>query len=291
MLNRGRNIGGTLKKVAQGQMINGSSDRIRSTRIQQEDLLLRDMDNFCVDQDYGHYTSSDQETWRLAMEKLQQTLVGRTAVEYQESFAPVGLNPHTIPTLEEMNTALGKFDWKVVTVDGFIPPTSFMRFQANRVLPVTRFIRSRLQLDYTPAPDIIHEAAGHLPMLVDPDYRNFLERLGSIGAKAELTDLDTDIYQNQKRHADLMATSDTGSSKEIQEIEWKLNQLRERRRRTSPSPATMVARFHWWTVEYGLIGKSGEIFGAGLLSSAQESRLTSGFAKKRLAIDCCLSRF
>ena len=277
--------------MTQGQIVDGSSGQVRSTEMQQGDLLLRDIDNFCVDQDYGRYTSSDQETWRLAMDQLQQTLVDRTAVEYQNSFASVGLNPYTIPNLEEMNAALEKFDWKVVTVDGFIPPTSFMRFQANCALPVTRFIRSRSQLDYTPAPDIIHEAAGHLPMLVNPDYRNFLKRLGTIGAKAELTDLDTDIYRNQKRHADLMATSGTSNSKEIQEIEWKLNQLRERRRCTTPSPATMVARFHWWTVEYGLIGKSGKIFGAGLLSSAKESRLTSGFEKKRLTIDCVYQDF
>ena len=79
----------------------------------------------------------------------------------------------------------------------------FMTLQANQVLPITKSIRSEAQLGYTPVPDILHEAAGHLPMLYHAEYRRFLRTLGEIGASAQLTELDMRLYEKQKALAEL----------------------------------------------------------------------------------------
>ena len=69
-----------------------------------------------------------------------------------------------------MNDILGKIGWGAVAVDGFIPPAAFMEFQAYKVLVIACDMRQMHHIEYTPAPDIVHEAAGHAPIIVDREY-------------------------------------------------------------------------------------------------------------------------
>src|SRR5438067_11898188 len=82
-----------------------------------------------------------------------------------------------------MNDILGRIDWGAVAVDGFIPPAAFMEFQAYKVLVIACDMRQIHHIEYTPAPDIVHEAAGHAPIIVDREYSNYLQRFGRSGQK------------------------------------------------------------------------------------------------------------
>lgn len=256
--------------------------------------LTRDIDavvdQFSIDQDYGRYTEQDQDTWRIAMANLEQVLVNNTAVDYVQACQLSGMSKDQIPTLESINKALGEFGWSAIVVAGFIPPDVFMSLQANSILPITRHIRSRHQLGYTPVPDIVHEAAGHLPMLSCPEYRGFLQRLGEIGANTSMNALDMKLYTRQKQLAELLAEDGVDASL-VAEAEKAVQEAASEARNSAVSSARRVARFHWWTVEYGLIGNTHDIYGAGLLSSVAEARDFRSVPHSRLSVDCCNQSF
>lgn len=237
-----------------------------------------------VEGNYEAYTAEDHETWRIATSKLHDTLEGRCCIPYKKSFENVGLTTTRIPKLTEINKSLAKHQWSSILIDSFIPPQHFMNLHANSVIPVTRQVRTRAQLEYTPIPDIVHEAAGHLPMLSDPDYRKFLRRLGEIGSIAEYTQLDREVYEQHKSLAELLGTDDP-DQQEVNSQSDRLSNLKAIQT-TMTSKASLIARFHWWTVEYGLTGKDHKIYGAGLLSSVGEAASIDGVPHETLSLDC-----
>jgi len=169
-----------------------------------------------------------------------------------------------------MNDALGKIGWGAVTVDGFIPPAAFMEYQAYRVLVIAADIRQLKHIEYTPAPDIIHESAGHAPIIADKDYHEYLSYFGSIGAKAMFSAQDFELYEAIRSLSILkeMPDADPGELRKAEElVDHRQKNMGE------PSEMALLSRLHWWTVEYGLIGtlESPKIYGAGLLSSIGES--------------------
>jgi len=169
-----------------------------------------------------------------------------------------------------MNDALGKIGWGAVTVDGFIPPAAFMEYQAYRVLVIAADIRQLKHIEYTPAPDIIHESAGHAPIIADKDYHEYLSYFGSIGAKAMFSAQDFELYEAIRQLSILkeMPDADPGEIKQAEElVAYRQENMGK------PSEMALLSRLHWWTVEYGLIGtlKDPKIYGAGLLSSIGES--------------------
>jgi len=125
-------------------------------------------------------------------------------------------------------------------------------------------------IEYTPAPDIVHEAAGHAPIIVDREYSNYLQRFGEVGAKAMSSKKDFELYQ-AIRHLSILKEQPNSDPKEVEEaqrlVEYRQKNLGE------PSEMALLSRLHWWTVEYGLIGtlENPKIYGAGLLSSIGES--------------------
>ena len=169
-----------------------------------------------------------------------------------------------------MNDILAKIGWGAVAVDGFIPPAAFMEFQAYKVLVIACDMRQIHHIEYTPAPDIVHEAAGHAPIIVDREYSNYLQRFGEIGAKAMSSKKDFELYQ-AIRHLSILKEHPNADPKEVDEA----TKLVEHRQKTlgEPSEMALLSRLHWWTVEYGLIGtlENPKIYGAGLLSSIGES--------------------
>jgi len=225
---------------------------------------------FAVDQRYEEYTPVDHAVWRFIMRQNIFFLKEYAHKVYFQGLLDTGISFERIPRIEEMNQILGTIDWGAVAVDGFIPPAAFMEFQAYKVLVIACDMRQIHHIEYTPAPDIVHEAAGHAPIIVDREYSNYLQRFGEVGAKAMQSRRDFELYQ-AIRHLSILKelpNSDPNAVEEAtREVERRQKNLGE------PSEMALLSRLHWWTVEYGLIGTldKPKIYGAGLLSSIGES--------------------
>ena len=100
----------------------------------------------------------------------------------------------SIPRIEKMSEKLQKFGWQAVPVDGFLPPAVFMELQSMSVLPIASAIRTIDHILYTPAPDIVHEAAGHAPMLINRDFANYLRRYAHVAKKTIMSSKDLEQY-------------------------------------------------------------------------------------------------
>ena len=226
---------------------------------------------FINDQDYEAYTPINQATWRYVMRKNVKYLSQVAHESYLEGLRKTGISIEKIPNMYGMNRILKEIGWAAVAVDGFIPPTAFMEFQAYNVLVIAEDIRQLKNIEYTPAPDIIHEAAGHAPIIANPEYAEYLRRFGEIGSKAISSAKDYEMYE-AIRHLSIVKEDPDSSQESIVEaqehVEYLQNNLGE------PSEMSRIRNLHWWTVEYGLIGtlENPKIYGAGLLSSIGESR-------------------
>ncbi len=170
-----------------------------------------------------------------------------------------------------MNRILKDIGWAAVAVDGFIPPSAFMEFQAYNVLVIASDIRQLEHIEYTPAPDIIHEGAGHAPIIANPEYAEYLRRFGEIGCKAISSAKDFELFE-AVRHLSIIKEASGTTQSEIQKAEDKIGTLQQNM--GEPSEMALIRNLHWWTVEYGLIGTldKPKIYGAGLLSSIGESK-------------------
>lgn len=232
--------------------------------------LPRHLRQFIVEQHYEKYTPVDQAVWRYVMRQNYSYLKHVAYYPYIKGLQRAGLSIEHIPDLQTMNDNLGKIGWGAVTVDGFIPPAAFMEYQAYRVLVIAADIRQINHIEYTPAPDIIHESAGHAPIIADTDYNNYLSYFGSIGAKAMFSSKDFELYE-AIRHLSILKEAADAPEQEIARAEKQLELISENM--GEPSEMALLGRLHWWTVEYGLIGtlENPKIYGAGLLSSIGES--------------------
>lgn len=237
--------------------------------------LPQHLKSFIVDQDYDRYTSQDQEVWRYVMRQNVNYLSKVAHQSYLDGLQKTGISVDHIPSLDEMNAILSKIGWAAVTVDGFIPPAAFMEFQEYNVLVIAADIRSINHIQYTPAPDIIHEAAGHAPIIADPEYAEYLRYFGKIGSKAFSSKMDYEMYE-VIRHLSILKADPHTPEKEIEEAEKCLDRISSQM--GMPSEMTFIRNLHWWTVEYGLIGEleNPKIYGAGLLSSIGEGMSALG---------------
>jgi phenylalanine-4-hydroxylase len=232
--------------------------------------LPKHLRQFIVDQNYDKYTPIDQAVWRYVMRQNYSYLKDVAYYPYIKGLQRAGLSIEYIPDLQTMNDNLGKLGWGAVTVDGFIPPAAFMEYQAYRVLVIAADIRQINHIEYTPAPDIIHESAGHAPIIADADYNSYLSYIGSIGAKAMFSAKDFELYEAIRALSILKEAVDAPEF-EIAKAEENLQHIADNM--GEPSEMALLSRLHWWTVEYGLIGSLDDpkIYGAGLLSSIGES--------------------
>src|SRR3989440_9737024 len=225
---------------------------------------------FAVDQRYEDYTPVDHAVWRFIMRQNVFFLREYAHKVYFQGLLDTGISFERIPRIQEMNDILGRIGWGAVAVDGFIPPAAFMEFQAYKVLVIACDMRQIHHIEYTPAPDIVHEAAGHAPIIVDREYSDYLQRFGEVGAKAMQSRKDFELYE-AIRHLSILKELPNSKEEEVaaatREVENRFANLGE------PSEMALLSRLHWWTVEYGLIGtlENPKIYGAGLLSSIGES--------------------
>ncbi len=234
------------------------------------DRLPAHLRQFIKPQNYDQYSAIDQAVWRYVMRKNVDYLKDVAHESYLQGLKEAGISIEQIPSMYGMNRILKKIGWAAIAVDGFIPPAAFMDFQAYNVLVIASDIRQLDHIEYTPAPDIIHESAGHAPIIANPEYSEFLRHFGEIGGKAISNKKDYELYE-AIRHLSIIKEATGISEKEIKETEEKIEYLSNNM--GEPSEMALLRTLHWWTVEYGLIGtlENPKIYGAGLLSSIGES--------------------
>jgi len=242
---------------------------------------------FIVDTSTRPYTPRDHAVWRFILRQLKSFLTTNAHPFYVEGLKKTGITIDEIPKVESISQRLTEFGWTAQPVSGFIPPAIFMEMQASNILPIASDMRSLDQVLYTPAPDVVHEAAGHAPMLAHAEYATYLKNYAQVAKKAILSSEDLEIYKTIRELSDLKSQSRVDPQM-ITNLEKKLTQISQNL--SHLSEATLLSRMNWWTAEYGLIGslEHPKIYGAGLLSSLGESKLCLSDKVKKvpLTIDC-----
>jgi phenylalanine-4-hydroxylase len=254
--------------------------------------LPKHLHKFIVRQPYEEYTSQNQAVWRYVM-RMNVDYLSRVAHgSYRRGLEKTGISVDNIPRMEGMNRILKEIGWAAVSVDGFIPPNAFMEFQAYNVLVIASEMRTINHIEYTPAPDIIHEAAGHAPIISNPEYAEYLRRFGKIGSKAISSSLDYEMYE-AIRLLSILKEDPNSEEKEIKKAQSTVEDLQNNMGELSEM--AMIRNLHWWTVEYGLIGdlEHPKIYGAGLLSSIGESKwcMESDVKKAPYSLDAAFQNF
>ena len=251
------------------------------------DFLPPHLRKYVVEQNYEKYTPIDQAVWRYVLRQLKSFLSKNAHESYVEGLEKTGIEIERIPRIENISKKLKEFGWRALPVSGFIPPAAFMELQSLGVLPIASDMRSINHLLYTPAPDIVHEAAGHAPILIQPEFAEYLRRYAQVAKKAILSKEDLDLYEAIRDLSDLKEMPGS-TAEQIKEAEERLDYVSKHI--THISEGSELSRMNWWTAEYGLIGdiQNPKIFGAGLLSSVGESKwcLSPKVKKIPLTVDC-----
>ena len=252
-----------------------------------QDSLPPYLMRYVVAQRYERYTPTEHATWRYIMRRARDFFSRHAVPSYPEGVSQTGIPMDRIPKIDEIDAHLQKFGWGAIGVSGFIPPAAFLDFQTRNIMPIAMDMRTLEHVAYTPAPDIVHEAAGHVPILFDPAYRRYLQRYAKMANKSIISSEDVRLYEAIRWLSDIKENPDA-TKVEIDAAGEMLKQAYGAI--THTSEMTKVGRMAWWTAEYGLVGdlKNPKIYGAGLLSSIGESELclSDKVRKIRLTVDC-----
>lgn len=242
---------------------------------------------FIVEQDTTDYTPVDHAVWRYILRQLKNYLAQNAHHCYLEGLEKTGITVDEIPSIDSICKKLQNFGWSAIPVSGFIPPAAFMELQSLGVLPIATDMRSIDHLLYTPAPDIVHEAAGHAPILINPEFAKYLKQYANVAKQAIVSSEDLGLYEAIRELSDIKEHPES-TEEQIAQANDKLNKTVEEM--SVVSEATLLGRMNWWTAEYGLIGSitDPKIYGAGLLSSYGEAKdcLKRKVRKIPLSIDC-----
>ena len=194
-----------------------------------------------IHQPYELYTEANHEAWRRLFARMEDRWRRYANPHFLKGVDSLCLDPARVPRLEDVNKFLSPLTgFSAKAVSGYVPAFLFFDCLRNREFPTTITIRDSATLDYLPEPDIFHDIAGHVPMHTDPAFANTLVRFGACAHTA----------------AELVAAIPD----EVERI----------RRLTSIQKA--LARFFWFTIEFGLMrdGSRLKAYGSGLLSSYGE---------------------
>jgi phenylalanine-4-hydroxylase len=195
-----------------------------------------------IEQPYELYSEANHRAWRKLYHRMEEMWARYANPHFQKGISCLCLDPNRVPRLEEVNQFLSPLTgFQAKPVSGYIPAFRFFDCLRNREFPTTITIRDADRLDYLPEPDIFHDIAGHVPMHTDPAFADALVRFGDCAHTA----------------AEIVA--------EIRDEEEQVRRL--------SSIIRAMARFFWFTVEFGLMrGDNGllKVYGSGLLSSHGE---------------------
>jgi len=141
--------------------------------------------DWTIPQNWEHYTPEEHATWDLLFERQAKLLPGRASNAWLRGLDVLKLSKPGIPDFEELSERLMKLTgWQVVAVPGLVPDDVFFDHMANRRFVAGNFIRRRDQLDYLQEPDVFHDVFGHVPMLADPVFADYLAAYGRGGQRA-----------------------------------------------------------------------------------------------------------
>lgn len=196
-----------------------------------------------ISQPYELYHEDNHEAWRRLYDRMLPRWEKYANPHFLKGIENLCLDPTRVPRLDDVNKFLAPLTgFRAKAVSGYVPAYLFFDCLRNREFPTTITIRDRATLDYLPEPDIFHDIAGHVPMHTDKAFAEALVRFG----------------QAAKTAAELVA---------------EVKDEKERVRRVI-SIQKALARFFWFTVEFGLMrgpgGKGIKVYGSGLLSSFGE---------------------
>ena len=138
-----------------------------------------------VQQPYQTYAPEDHVTWATLFRRQRALLEGRACDEFLENMQRFGISDGGIPRFEDLNAVLAKSTgWEIIGVEGLLPELTFFDHLANRRFPVTWWIRKPEQLDYISEPDLFHDLFGHVPLLLNPVFADYMQAYGAGGVKA-----------------------------------------------------------------------------------------------------------
>ncbi|MDF0486941.1 phenylalanine 4-monooxygenase [Sphingomonas sp. H39-1-10] len=141
--------------------------------------------DWTVPQNWAHYTPEDHAVWDTLFARQAKLLPGRASEAYLRGLDVLRLSKPGIPDFKELSDRLMKLTgWQVVAVPGLVPDDVFFEHMANRRFVAGNFIRRRDQLDYLQEPDVFHDVFGHVPMLADPRFAEYLVAYGQGGLRA-----------------------------------------------------------------------------------------------------------
>jgi phenylalanine-4-hydroxylase len=154
-----------------------------SERPPRGDYRRANADYTCA-QDWDAYTAQDHDTYRRLYERQCALLPGRASDAFIAALPSLGARDR-IPRFDEVNERLRKATgWEIVGVPGLIPEVPFFTLLANRKFPVTDWIRTPAEFDYIVEPDIFHDLFGHVPLLFNPVFADYVQRYGAGGLRA-----------------------------------------------------------------------------------------------------------
>ncbi|MEO1366928.1 MAG: phenylalanine 4-monooxygenase [Acidobacteriota bacterium] len=204
----------------------------------------QDRGELFIDQPYHLYSDDNQEAWRRLYERMVPRWKRYAHPRFLDGVDNLALSDSAVPRLEDINRFLEPLSaFKAKAVSGYVPAYLFFDCLRRREFPTTITIRDKNSLDYLPEPDIFHDVAGHVPMHTDRHFSDVLVRFGEVARSAAI-------------RAKKMPT-------------------REERIRVIESNIKALARFFWFTVEFGLMRAAPgsddiRVYGSGLLSSFGE---------------------
>ncbi len=138
-----------------------------------------------VEQPWSDYSADDHATWGTLYRRQRALLVGRACNEFLQAQDEMGMDAHAIPRFDQLNEVLGAATgWTLVGVEGLLPELDFFEHLANRRFPVTWWIRRPEQIDYIAEPDLFHDLFGHVPLLMNPVFADYMQAYGRGGVKA-----------------------------------------------------------------------------------------------------------
>lgn len=201
----------------------------------------RSRDQLYIHQPYELYSEENHESWRRLYDRIRPRWERHANDKFVEGVLNLALDPNAVPRLDDINRFLEPLSgFKARAVSGYVPAYIFFDCLRNREFPTTITIRSIDSLDYLPEPDIFHDVAGHVPMHTDRLFSDVLVRFGETAHTAAE-----------------MAAGFSDPNERVRRME---------------SIIRAMARFFWFTIEFGLMRRNGRIkvYGSGLLSSYGE---------------------
>lgn len=141
--------------------------------------------DWTIPQRWESFTHEEHSVWDLLFARQKRALAGRAATAFHQGLERLLLSRRGIPRFDELNERLfAQTGWTVVAVPGLIPDATFFEHLSNRRFPAGNFIRQRSQLDYLEEPDVFHDVFGHVPLLADARFADFVQELGKAGLEA-----------------------------------------------------------------------------------------------------------